>query len=116
MDTDLHSVASARGRSLVDWHDRLVETEEMQGGRLAFGQYSLFVRGAGQFGGARTSEVEKVSEPLPRRAPDAIVEQRTSIEQAQSDARRAALISSRRHCAWRFVRSALAGSLSPGIW
>jgi len=59
-----------------------VTTRDEQGNKLAFGQYTTFVVGAGNFGGKRTSSVEKPTMPVPKRNPDAVVEQKTMISQA----------------------------------
>ncbi|XP_070759806.1 peroxisomal multifunctional enzyme type 2 isoform X3 [Enoplosus armatus] len=49
---------------------------------LCYNQFSLFVVGAGGFGGRRTSEKAKASLPPPKRAPDAVVIDATTRDQA----------------------------------
>lgn len=60
-----------------------VETYDAHTGeKLAMQQFATFERGFGNFGGARTSAAEKAVVPVPKRSPDAFVEQRTSVDQA----------------------------------
>ncbi|XP_044053836.1 peroxisomal multifunctional enzyme type 2 [Siniperca chuatsi] len=49
---------------------------------ICYNQFSVFVVGAGWFGGRRTSEKAKASLPLPKRAPDAVVIDSTTRDQA----------------------------------
>ncbi|XP_037536897.1 peroxisomal multifunctional enzyme type 2 [Nematolebias whitei] len=49
---------------------------------LCFNQFTVFVVGAGGFGGKRNSDKAKASLPPPKRAPDAVVIESTSRDQA----------------------------------
>lgn len=49
---------------------------------ISYNQFSVFVVGAGGFGGRRTSEKAKASLPPPKRAPDAVVIDSTTRDQA----------------------------------
>uniref|UniRef100_A0A7N6BSD2 Peroxisomal multifunctional enzyme type 2 n=1 Tax=Anabas testudineus TaxID=64144 RepID=A0A7N6BSD2_ANATE len=49
---------------------------------VCYNQFSVFVVGAGGFGGRRTSEKAKTSLPPPRRTPDAVVIDSTTRDQA----------------------------------
>ncbi|XP_068167284.1 peroxisomal multifunctional enzyme type 2 isoform X2 [Antennarius striatus] len=49
---------------------------------VAYNQFSVFVVGAGGFGGKRTSEKAKAAVPPPKRAPDAVVTDSTTRDQA----------------------------------
>ncbi|XP_074056990.1 peroxisomal multifunctional enzyme type 2 isoform X2 [Macrotis lagotis] len=49
---------------------------------ICFNQFSLFVVGSGGFGGKKTSNKAKVTVPLPKRSPDAVVTDTTSLNQA----------------------------------
>ncbi|CAN9513079.1 unnamed protein product [Ophioblennius macclurei] len=49
---------------------------------VCFNQFSVFVVGAGGFGGKRTSEKAKTAVPPPNRAPDAVVIDSTTRDQA----------------------------------
>ncbi|XP_041792643.1 peroxisomal multifunctional enzyme type 2 [Chelmon rostratus] len=49
---------------------------------VCYNQFSVFVVGAGGFGGRRTSEKVKASLPPPKRAPDAVVVDATTRDQA----------------------------------
>uniref|UniRef100_A0A8D2ZU51 Peroxisomal multifunctional enzyme type 2 n=1 Tax=Scophthalmus maximus TaxID=52904 RepID=A0A8D2ZU51_SCOMX len=49
---------------------------------LCYNQFSVFVVGAGGFGGKRTSEKAKAALPAPQRAPDAVVIDSTTRDQA----------------------------------
>uniref|UniRef100_A0A1A7W8K6 Peroxisomal multifunctional enzyme type 2 n=1 Tax=Iconisemion striatum TaxID=60296 RepID=A0A1A7W8K6_9TELE len=49
---------------------------------VCFNQYSVFVVGAGGFGGIRSSEKAKAPAPPPKRAPDAVVIESTTRDQA----------------------------------
>jgi len=49
---------------------------------LAMQQFATFEKGFGNFGGSRTSTVEKTILPVPKRAPDSFIEQQTSPDQA----------------------------------
>lgn len=55
-------------------------TKDEKGNDIAFNQFSLFIRGIGDFGGDRGPSGE--SNTPPDRAPDAVVEEQTSEEQA----------------------------------
>ncbi|KAI8518936.1 SCP2 sterol-binding domain-containing protein 1 [Branchiostoma belcheri] len=59
-----------------------VTTTDEQGDRVAYNQFSTFVVGAGGFNGKRVSDKAKNTVPAPKRAPDATVQQKTSIDQA----------------------------------
>uniref|UniRef100_A0A914XJV9 Peroxisomal multifunctional enzyme type 2 n=1 Tax=Plectus sambesii TaxID=2011161 RepID=A0A914XJV9_9BILA len=60
-----------------------VETYDAQTGeKLAVQQFATFEKGFGNFGGSRTSAAEKTILPVPKRSPDAVVEQQTSPDQA----------------------------------
>src|SRR5690606_32392747 len=50
------------------------------GGEIAFGQYSMFIRGIGGFGGERGSS--GASYEPPDRQPDAVISERTTEKQA----------------------------------
>lgn len=50
---------------------------------VANGQYSVFFRGSGGFGGSRSSPEEKQLVPAPKRQPDAICEEKTCLEQVK---------------------------------
>ncbi|GFS14519.1 peroxisomal multifunctional enzyme type 2 [Elysia marginata] len=59
-----------------------IETADENGETIAFNQFAIFVVGAGNFGGPKTSkEVKPVVDP-PSRAPDAAMEEKTSVDQA----------------------------------
>ncbi|XP_044302177.1 peroxisomal multifunctional enzyme type 2 [Varanus komodoensis] len=49
---------------------------------LCYNQFSVFVIGAGGFGGKRSSEKSKVTVNLPNRPPDAVVTDTTTVDQA----------------------------------
>ncbi|XP_049435629.1 peroxisomal multifunctional enzyme type 2 [Epinephelus fuscoguttatus] len=49
---------------------------------ICYNQFSVFVVGAGGFGGKRTSEKAKAAVPPPKRAPDAVVIDSTTRDQA----------------------------------
>jgi 3-hydroxyacyl-CoA dehydrogenase/3a,7a,12a-trihydroxy-5b-cholest-24-enoyl-CoA hydratase len=55
-------------------------TKDEKGNEIAYNQFSLFIRGIGDFGGDRGPTGD--SNTPPDRAPDAIVEEKTSDEQA----------------------------------
>jgi 3-hydroxyacyl-CoA dehydrogenase/3a,7a,12a-trihydroxy-5b-cholest-24-enoyl-CoA hydratase len=59
-----------------------VETSEMNGTKVAFNQFSFFVRGIGGFGGSRSSNKLISSVEVPTRPPCVSVQQKTSIDQA----------------------------------
>lgn len=62
---------------------QLVDTFDESGVHLFYNQLSLFLIGSGNFGGKRMSE-EKSVKPIikaPQREPDAIVAEKTSIDQ-----------------------------------
>uniref|UniRef100_A0A8R1HIV3 MaoC-like domain-containing protein n=1 Tax=Caenorhabditis japonica TaxID=281687 RepID=A0A8R1HIV3_CAEJA len=56
--------------------------DEATGKKISTQQFSTFQSGSGNFGGERTSVHEKKTVPIPTRAPDAVVEQKTSVDQA----------------------------------
>uniref|UniRef100_A0AAQ5YWP4 Hydroxysteroid (17-beta) dehydrogenase 4 n=1 Tax=Amphiprion ocellaris TaxID=80972 RepID=A0AAQ5YWP4_AMPOC len=61
----------------------LLDVHTYSGGELVcYNQFSVFVVGAGGFGGKRTSEKAKASVPPPKRAPDAVVIDSTTRDQA----------------------------------
>lgn len=61
----------------------LLDVNTFSGGELiCFSQFSVFVVGAGRFGGKRTSEKAKAPLPPPKRAPDAVVIDSTTRDQA----------------------------------
>ncbi|KAI4894297.1 hypothetical protein NFI96_016095 [Prochilodus magdalenae] len=49
---------------------------------VCYNQFSVFIVGAGGFGGKRSSEKAVLTAPAPNRAPDAVVEDETSRDQA----------------------------------
>ncbi|XP_043832060.1 LOW QUALITY PROTEIN: peroxisomal multifunctional enzyme type 2 [Dromiciops gliroides] len=49
---------------------------------ICFNQFSLFIVGSGGFGGKKTSNKVKVSVPPPKRPPDAVLTDTTSLNQA----------------------------------
>lgn len=59
-----------------------VEMKSGEGKVVGRTQANVFLRGEGGFGGLRSSPIEKKTLPVPKRAPDAVVEQRTSVDQA----------------------------------
>ncbi|CAH1255038.1 HSD17B4 [Branchiostoma lanceolatum] len=59
-----------------------VTTRDEQGDLVAYNQFSTFVVGAGGYNGKRVSDKAKNTVPAPKRAPDASVQQKTSIDQA----------------------------------
>uniref|UniRef100_A0A3Q1J2R7 Peroxisomal multifunctional enzyme type 2 n=1 Tax=Anabas testudineus TaxID=64144 RepID=A0A3Q1J2R7_ANATE len=61
----------------------LLDVNTYNGNELVcYNQFSVFVVGAGGFGGRRTSEKAKTSLPPPRRTPDAVVIDSTTRDQA----------------------------------
>uniref|UniRef100_A0A3Q1EGG2 Peroxisomal multifunctional enzyme type 2 n=1 Tax=Acanthochromis polyacanthus TaxID=80966 RepID=A0A3Q1EGG2_9TELE len=61
----------------------LLDVHTYNGSELVcYNQFSVFVVGAGGFGGKRTSEKAKASVPPPKRAPDAVVIDSTTRDQA----------------------------------
>ncbi|CAD6192163.1 unnamed protein product [Caenorhabditis auriculariae] len=56
--------------------------DDATGKKIGVQQISTFQVGAGKFGGARTSPHEKKPADIPSREPDAVVEEKTSIDQA----------------------------------
>ncbi|CAG5924326.1 peroxisomal multifunctional enzyme type 2 [Menidia menidia] len=61
----------------------LLDVNTYSGGELVcYNQFSVFVVGAGGFGGKRSSEKAKVPLPPPKRAPDAVVIDSTTRDQA----------------------------------
>ncbi|KAK3765704.1 hypothetical protein RRG08_026179 [Elysia crispata] len=59
-----------------------IETVDEKGEKVAFNQFSTFVVGAGNFGGPKTSSESTPLVDTPSRAPDASMEERTSVDQA----------------------------------
>jgi 3-hydroxyacyl-CoA dehydrogenase/3a,7a,12a-trihydroxy-5b-cholest-24-enoyl-CoA hydratase len=59
-----------------------VMTYDSEGDKICMGQYTIFLRGAGNFGGKRSSPAEKATRSVPNRKPDTVVEQKTSENQA----------------------------------
>jgi 3-hydroxyacyl-CoA dehydrogenase/3a,7a,12a-trihydroxy-5b-cholest-24-enoyl-CoA hydratase len=59
-----------------------VEVKNQKQELVANGQYSVFFRGSGGFGGSRSSPEEKQLVPAPKRQPDAICEEKTCLQQA----------------------------------
>jgi len=59
-----------------------VETLDEKKEKVAFNQFSIFVVGAGNFGGKRSSEVAKPAVAAPKRAPDASITEKTGVDQA----------------------------------
>lgn len=52
------------------------------GEKFAYSQWLVFFVGAGKFGGPRASDKVIPTAEIPKRAPDAVLEDRTSIDQA----------------------------------
>ena len=61
-----------------------VETVDEKGEKVAFNQFSTFVVGAGNFGGPKTSSESTPLVDTPSRAPDASMEERTSVDQVSN--------------------------------
>lgn len=60
----------------------LVDTRESNGAKVAFNQFSFFIRGAGGFGGKRTSDkLIPAAGPTPDKQPDYSATQVTSVDQ-----------------------------------
>jgi len=59
-----------------------IETFDESGDKVAFNQFSTFAVGSGNFGGPKTTTKSYPLVETPKRAPDAIVEEKTSIDQA----------------------------------
>jgi len=59
-----------------------VDTFDEYGEKICFNQSATYVQKAGGFGGKRTSAVAKNPADPPKRAPDATVKEKTSIDQA----------------------------------
>ncbi|CAI2343331.1 unnamed protein product [Caenorhabditis sp. 36 PRJEB53466] len=59
-----------------------ITTYDESGKKIAMQQFSTFQSGAGNFGGERTSTYEIKALPVPDRAPDAVIEQKTTVDQA----------------------------------
>ncbi|XP_067007857.2 peroxisomal multifunctional enzyme type 2 [Anabrus simplex] len=59
-----------------------VDTFSENGEKIAFGQMTVFVVGAGGFGGKRTSERAIATIEAPKRNPDATIRQKTDVDQA----------------------------------
>ena len=58
-----------------------VETLDEKKEVVAFNQFAIFVVGAGNFGGVRSSPAMKQPMNPPSRAPDASVSEKTSVDQ-----------------------------------
>lgn len=58
------------------------ELSDCNGNVFAKAQMSVFVVGAGGYGGPRTSTKAVACEPMPKRKPDVLFEQKTSEDQA----------------------------------
>ncbi|KAK6733563.1 hypothetical protein RB195_017359 [Necator americanus] len=56
--------------------------DDATGKKLAMQQIGVFQVGSGKFGGARSSPHEKAAAEVPKRQPDAVFEEMTSIDQA----------------------------------
>lgn len=65
-------------------HFGLVTTTDESGEKICSSQYTIFLVGSGNFGGKRNSSAEKLTKPVPKRAPDAVVEQKTQENQVKS--------------------------------
>lgn len=59
-----------------------VTTYDENGKKIAMQQFSTFQTGSGNFGGDRTSPHEIKAATVPDRAPDAVIEQKTTVDQA----------------------------------
>lgn len=59
-----------------------IETVDEKGDKVAFNQFATFVVGAGNFGGQKNSREAKPVVDAPSRAPDASMEEQTSVDQA----------------------------------
>ncbi|KAK0054247.1 peroxisomal multifunctional enzyme type 2 isoform X2 [Biomphalaria pfeifferi] len=59
-----------------------VETFNENNEKVAFNQFTTFVVGIGNFGGRSTSSEAKLLVDVPKRAPDAVKQEKTSIDQA----------------------------------
>uniref|UniRef100_A0A2C9L5I5 SCP2 domain-containing protein n=1 Tax=Biomphalaria glabrata TaxID=6526 RepID=A0A2C9L5I5_BIOGL len=59
-----------------------VETFNEKNEKVAFNQFTTFVVGIGNFGGRSTSSEAKPLVDVPKRAPDAVKQEKTSIDQA----------------------------------
>jgi hypothetical protein len=55
--------------------------DQSTGRKLSVQQFGTFQVGSGNFGGARSSPHERPAVPVPKRAPDAVVEEKTSVDQ-----------------------------------
>ncbi|TMS33816.1 hypothetical protein L596_001508 [Steinernema carpocapsae] len=60
----------------------LTTFDKNSGKKLCMQQFGTFQVGSGKFGGAKTCPEEKKCVPIPERAPDAVLEQATSVDQA----------------------------------
>ncbi|KAJ6619687.1 hydroxysteroid dehydrogenase [Mycena sp. CBHHK59/15] len=63
----------------------VVETRDKSGTLIFENQSTVFIRGSGGFGGQRTGSdrgAASATNPVPKRAPDAVVEEKTSSSQA----------------------------------
>ena len=59
-----------------------VDTRESSGARVAFNQFSFFVRGAGGFGGKRTSDkLVPAGGSVPDKPPSFTATQKTNVDQ-----------------------------------
>ena len=59
----------------------LVETFNEKKEKVAFNQFSIFVVGAGNFGGKRASDSIIAPVDPPKRSPDASMSEKTSVDQ-----------------------------------
>jgi hypothetical protein len=65
------------------YHEKFLVTsyDARSGDKIAMQQFATFEVGMGGFGGARTSTAEIAAVAVPKRNPDAVVEQQTSPDQ-----------------------------------
>lgn len=60
----------------------IVDTRDSSGAKVAFNQFSFFIRGAGGFGGKRASDkLIPAAGPAPDQQPDYSVTQATTVDQ-----------------------------------
>lgn len=60
-----------------------VETFDEKNEKVAFNQFTTFVVGAGNFGGPNSSSEAIPLVDAPSRAPDAVVQEKTSVDQVK---------------------------------